>query len=835
MARCALCHQVFSSRLRLVEHFGEAHSIARQRSRRSKVSEAIRKVVLEAHDPEVVVLDEDGEVNSGQHQCCGTDESQPKKQPVVCQYCGQRCKDRRGAAIHQAFCEKKLQNDSDPSPTRLENPGTTGERVALPECPADDCGAIFKTEEQLARHMERHHGKGGDGAAPTDPPPVLKSPPSRVPKEASRRPAQLPLVTVTMKPHVGKTEGLQDLSLLITPTKAAEESPEYPSYDAGGYSSPKKNKAKEAPASITVEECRGLDPTLGIKCESVLYVTEDGTVLEDEDAEGSSPLDVAGEEETFIIEAGDGVKEDKWWKCTLCQKKYVTEDALIAHESSEHSLSVGDAIQVKQEPMDADDDYPTHEYEEEGQDDDDEDWELVTLGRKKKTGITVNIKGKLEYQCNLCKRHFLSELGYQAHVRSRECKNKKFKLPRMFSCHFKQCDSTFFKLTELQRHWQIAHKYSMTSKNLEFEDERSFTDWLIEEEEKHKVRFTCDVRRRKPHRSERLLVCHRFHHLRTAAARKNANREYSDRHNWVHKIQPCLCFARLKVYQQFNEETCGYTGKISVVYYPEHSHPQNNPVEEQEEVLDHVLQRNKRNRNKQFQELKGSEKLLHRQKLVKFARLARKDCPLARGSRAAELSKKPKTEPADTEKGDDPMVQVDHNLLGSDELFSSQVEMVLDGQFDMDPEELAEPVVTPMDTLQIFSNSRGGQGAFKVEEDLVLDSSDGQALEEQPGQQEEEEEEEEDEGDEEGGSTVQAVLPATTEDWGKVFEMVRARVAKEEDAAIKAAAALLLPYERVIELVTPAEQVPIFRQLWDLACSSQQAQEGLDFEIMVMR
>lgn len=240
-----------------------------------------------------------------------------------------------------------------------------------------------------------------------------------------------------------------------------------------------------------------------------------------------------------------------------------------------------------------------------------------------------------------------------------------------------------------------------------------------------------------------------------------------------------------------------------------------------------MLQRNKRNRDKQFQDLKGNEKLLHRQKLERLARLAGRESRIARSTRIAECAGKLENITAN-DKADDPSVQVDHNLMESDELFSSEVEMVLDGQFDMGPEELAGPVVTPLDSLHIFPNDRGSQVTFKEEEQGI--STNDQMQEQQTCQEEEEEVER---GETE--ATVQAVLPATSEDWAKVFEMVRARVDKEEDAAIKAAAALLLPYERVIELVTPAEQVPIFRQLWDLACPSRQSHEGFDFEIMVLR
>ncbi|XP_045117701.1 uncharacterized protein LOC123508223 isoform X2 [Portunus trituberculatus] len=866
MARCALCHLVFPSRLQLVEHFSEAHSIARQRSRRSRVIDAIRKVTLEAHVPEVVTVSDQEEEPSfsltsrqplscsscetlfatpaslREHQCVSGDEAVPKKQPVVCQYCGQKCKDRRGAAIHLAFCEKKLQNLPELTSIHLENNNIpkTDECVAvLPECPAEDCGAIFKSENQLTRHMQRHHGKECHNVADSNPISSQQAPATKMPTEISPRSVQPPLVTVTMKPHVGKTEGLQDLSLLITPAKVPEESLEYFSYDEDDYSSPKENNRKEGSASITVEEYQGLDAASGIKCESVLYVTEDGTVLEATEGEESSPIDVAREEETyFIVTSGDKGRVSRKWQCSVCQKCLMTQDSLSTHISEKHSSLDSESMQIKHEPMDTKNNNMTQDdvgdlhdrsYDDDDDDDDDEDWEVVTLGRKRKTGISVNVKKrKFEYKCSLCKRHFLSELGYQTHVRNKECKTKKFKLPRMFSCHFKQCDSTFFKLTELQRHWQIAHKYSMACKNLKFEDEKSFTDWLITEEEKHKVRFTCDVKRRKPHRSEKLLVCHRFHHLRTAAARKNANREYSDRHNWVHKIPPCLCYARLKVYQQFSKETCDYTGKISVVYYHEHSHPKNSHLEDQEEVLEHVLQRNKRNRDKQFQDLKGNEKLLHRQKLERLARLAGRESRIARNTRIVEFAGKLENIIVN-DRADDPSVQVDHNLMESDELFSSEVEMVLDGQFDMGPEELAGPVVTPLDSLHIFPNDRGSQVTFKEEEEGIS-TSDDQMQEQQTCQKEEEEV-----VIEETGGTVQVVLPATSEDWSKVFEMVRARVAKEEDATIKAAAALLLPYERVIELVTPAEQVPIFRQLWDLACPSRQSQEGFDFEIMVLR
>ncbi|KAG7161837.1 uncharacterized protein LOC121874587 [Homarus americanus] len=853
MPKCALCQETFPSKVKLVQHFGEAHSIARQRARRSKVAEAIRRITVEADNEEVIVLDEHEDANFitntrqplhcsecddqfathasfQSHQCNLGNDAKSKKQPVSCHFCGQKCKDRRGAAIHQAFCEKKIKESSDLSQQEVSNNNFASLEtnvIGLPtlyECPADDCGAIFKNEDQLVRHVERHHiGEGITiirSNTPPRSPPYSPQPEPHVP--VPRQSTQPPLVTVTMKPHIGKTEGLQDLSLLITPTKTVDRAPEFLDCDTDD-SSASKQDMEESSTSITMEEYRALDGGVGGNGEAVLYVAEDGSVLQASQTscqlDGNGLNNIGREEETFLIITGDDhkIKPEKF-TCSTCELHFFDKNLLSEHILKHHNTSRDFSnIQIKSEPMDIE------EEQLEDRNEDDEDWELYLYDRRKKYSADVKVeKGKLEYKCSLCKRHFLSELSYQTHVRNKECKTKKFKLPRMFSCHFPQCDSSFFKLTELQRHWQIAHKFSMATKNVEFEDERTFTDWLAEEEEKHKVRFTCDVKRRKPHRTERLLVCHRFHHLRTAAARKSAKREYSDRHNWIHKIQACLCFARMKVYQDFNEETCDYTGKISVVYYFEHSHPDNESREGKEEILDHILQRNKRNRNTQFQDLKGNEKLLHRQKLEKFARIAGREYRSSiKSTKMSDSVRKFKKESEDhpviNEVDEDQIaaVQVANNLLGSDELFASQVEMVLDGQFDMGHEVLAGSVVTHLDNLPIFGGDRVEQSSYRDDEE-GQEKNDTKELEEEE-------------------STMQAVLPASTADWEKLFALVRSRVSSEDNNAIKAEAALVLPYEKVIELVSPSEQIPIFRQLWELAYPTSQSQDCVQLEIRMVR
>lgn len=846
MLTCALCQQVFSSKLKLVQHFGDAHSIARQRARRSKVTEIIKCITAEADEGEVTVVDEDlnfissikqplhcsncdsqfaTQASLQGHQCTAGSDARLKKQPVTCQYCGQKCKDRRGAAIHQAFCGKRTKDKSNLNGQEETNKNFSGlytNMIGLPmlyECPADDCGAIFKNEDQLVRHVERHHAEEGIRIVRSNTPPQspLSSPEPPRHMSPPQKSTQPPMVTVTMKPHIGKTEGLQDLSLLITPTKNVEEAQEFHECETND-SSVSTEKFEDASTSITMEEYCALDAGLKLNGEAVLYVAEDGTVLQASQtnchADDTGLHGIGSEEKAFLIITNEDhtIKQDKHFKCSICHEYFFKKDSLRAHITKQHDTG----IKIKSEPVDSDED-ETHIKVA----NDDEDWEVFPIRRTKCNLDIKDEKRKLEYKCSLCKRHFLSELSYQTHVRNKECKNKKFKLPRMFSCHFKQCDSSFFKLTELQRHWQIAHKFSMASKNLEFEDERSFTDWLTEEEEKHKVRFTCDVKRRKPHRTERLLVCHRFHHLRTAAARKSAKREYSDRHNWIHKIQPCLCYARMKVYQDFKEETCDYTGKISVVYYFEHAHPVDELHDGKEEILNHILQRNKRNRKTQFQDLKGNDKLLHRQKLEKFARIAGKEYrPGVTSTKTSDCVRRLKRESEDhpTINEDDDQIAAVHvanNLLRSDELFASQVEMVLDGQFDMGHEVLAGSVVTHLDNLPIFTGSRVDHANYRDDEEVEGNKSDN------------EEEVEE--------STMQAVLPASAADWGKLFEMVRTRVASENCSATKAEAALVLPYEKVIELVSPSEQIPIFRQLWELAYPASQSQDCVQLEIRMMR
>lgn len=466
------------------------------------------------------------------------------------------------------------------------------------------------------------------------------------------------------------------------------------------------------------------------------------------------------------------------------------------HESQNHYSNT----YIKDEPKD------DCEPGKKRKDDSDEDWEFISFDNDRDDDMIR--KGKFEYVCKLCNRNFLSELSYQGHIRNEECRTRKFKLPRMFSCHFSRCDSSFFKLTELQKHWQIAHRFTMASETHDFEDENSFLLWVSGEEAKHKVRFTCDVRRRKPHRTERLMVCHRFHALRTAAARKAAKREYSDKHNWVHKIEPCLCYARMKVYQNFDKGTCDYTGKISVVYYYEHSHPE--VTKEKECILEHVLQRNKRNRDVSFQELKGNQKVQHRQKLEKFARLAGREYRTTIRNSGTSVTRNSQRESKDgsilSNLDQVSAVHVGNNLLESDEFFDSPVEMVLDGHFDMSHDVLTGPVVTHLDHLAIFDGSKLKQDTYSEDHE-----NDEEANQEDDGDLEAED------------STI--VLPASAEDWGKLFQFARLRLENNDDNVLKAEASLVLPYEKVIGLISPSEQIPIFQQLWELAYPAINSEE----------
>ncbi|KAK3871654.1 hypothetical protein Pcinc_023212 [Petrolisthes cinctipes] len=958
MASCALCHEVFPSKVKLVHHFSEAHSIARQRTRRqqsSKGTQFIRHISTttdggggdggDSDVEEVFIMDDNdvddddgggGVTNSSAasysvynaattntdrqllhtslgnyHQCSGNLSSSNsvnvnKKQPVPCKYCGQLCKDRRGAAIHHNFCERKNKDNiihhdfckrinkdniihhnfcerkhreniitvpnispqyvTSSKHVALLNSSTLGVST-LYECPGNDCGAIFKSSVKLSRHILKHHSgedinmnnadviipptndtKTEETTKVTLPPPLSDIPPP--PLTPATETTAPPLVTVTMKPHIGKTEGLQDLSLLITPTKPTDE---FRGQSENNISpSSTIDPCKKEIESITVEECHTIDDDGGGDGDDdddeavVLYIADDGSVLK-KTSQPSANTDSHIEERTFLLITRDGEEEEELsnqFKCSVCNKCFISRRLLLVHMEKHADDNYVTHVEIKLEPEDYDED--NNDDNNDDDDNDDEDWEMVTLGKRKNSSLYQIRKNNVEYKCSFCKRNFLSELGYQTHIKNKECRTKKFKLPRMFSCHFSECDASYFKLTELQRHWQIAHKFSMASKTLQFDDDNTFTEWLAGEEEKYKVRFTCDVKRRKPHRTERLLVCHRFHHLRTAAARKNARRQYSDKHNWVHKIQPCLCFARMKVYQDFNDDACDYTGKISVVYYHEHSHTQTQQEDVPPEILDHILQRNKRKRNNQFQDLKGSDKHLHRQKLERFARLAGKEYrPMSFKATTTDYTPKkvkrePNSHPVVSEDDDDDQmaaVSVANNLLGGDELFATQVEMVLDGQFDMGHEVLSAPVVTHLDSLTttIFAATTASTQRINNNNNNNDDCETTNQQSEEEEEEEEEEEKEEKEIEEEGEedtnttttTTMQALLPATPEDWQKLFEVVRNRVSSEggHNTLLKAEAELLLPYQRVINLISPNEQIPIFRQLWDLAYTTQQQQQ----------
>lgn len=805
---CVLCEALFPSKVKLVQHFRETHSVAKHRPRRSKVVEGIRQITLKEFDESEGEDSEPNPANRCQsftcsdcgdqfatqvsfedHVCENHDSVQPVKFAVSCIYCGQKCKNSRGATIHQVFCEQRING--------------FGFKRIHHDCPADDCGAIFKNQHQLVKHIKNHHA--GESVKVISSPMLSRTThdvEDKVPavQLVQQQMTDSPMVTVTMKPHIGKTDGLQDLSLLITPTKGMDESTANGTSE--NTSSQFMNKELQESASITVEECWTMEGELRGEGETVLCVAEDGSVSHNPE---SNINDIIDQEKTFLLITDSSILNDKCmrsYECRFCCELFLEKGSLNEHMDKKHrSIRSTTNTFIKEEPED--------DFEQcAKRKDEDHEWEFVSF-QKNKDDMDVSIcKGKFEYVCKLCNRGFLSELSYQGHIKNEECRTKKFKLPRMFSCHFKRCDSSFFKLTELQKHWQIAHKFTMASENHEFEDEKAFFNWVSCEEAKHKVRFTCDVRRRKPHRSERLMVCHRFHSLRTAAARKAAKREYSDKHNWVHKIQPCLCYARMKVYQDFNKDTCDYTGKIRVVYYYEHSHPESSVTEEEENILEHILQRNKRNRNGSFQELKGSEKVQHRQKLEKFARIAGREYRASvRNSKASVVrrSRKGAVNGGILNTSSVSGVHVNGNLLESDEFFDSPVEMVLDGQFDMSHEVLAGPAATNLDTLAIFDGSKVKQDCDETNEsDVAVSQEDSEDLESED-------------------STI--VLPASADDWGKLFHFARSRVEKEDDSALKAEASLVLPYEKVIGLISPSEQIPIFQQLWELAYPALNSEE----------
>lgn len=343
---CVLCHEVFPSKVKLVQHFRETHSVAKQRPRRSRVAEGIRRIAKEGFDEEEEEDEEVSQVNTRQpfscsdcrkqfatrasfeNHTCSDYDVQELKQSVSCVYCGQKCKNSRGATIHQVFCEQRMSG--------------SGFKLIHYECPADDCGAIFKSQNQLIRHVKNHHAEDGitiiKSPAPTKTFNKFENPQGPLASSVPSQETKSPMVTVTMKPHVGKTDGLQDLSLLITPTKGMEDISEFPTSDNIDTIVLNKEFNQDS-ASITVEECWPLDGGFKGDGQAVLCVAEDGSVSQISENQINDILD---NEKTFLLITDTNLLNNKCinsyeWK--YCDELFLEKGTLSRHIAKKSRIS----------------------------------------------------------------------------------------------------------------------------------------------------------------------------------------------------------------------------------------------------------------------------------------------------------------------------------------------------------------------------------------------------------------------------------------------------------------------------------------------------------------
>ncbi|KAK7079637.1 hypothetical protein SK128_027575 [Halocaridina rubra] len=366
-----------------------------------------------------------------------------------------------------------------------------------------------------------------------------------------------------------------------------------------------------------------------------------------------------------------------------------------------------------------------------------------------------------------------------------------------------------------------VHKIVVPREYKTFKSLSLFYQWLSTEEKKYSVRYIRDTTRIEKEDMKLIqLVCHRFHTAKMDQTKGKKEGESTGedespnkiKRRWFVRIQRSSnCHARIHLKVQYNPSTEDYDGETQMVYYPQHTHDDDDHPQEH---MTRVMERHSRGKYRN-----GNRKVL-KQGVVDKKKGIKDDLDglLLSGEGVDQdgqnvISGSLKLEEGSTLSMDQYMKDFCQTQLKGDDgshIVVSMASTVSASGKGRSGQGAASTVLMDSnmgDTTSLFVNNSsnsdgtamlvesGEPGTYVVEESAVMDVSEGDQSQKDEG-------------------TEEYVLPADESEWTKLFEVLRLRLMTQDlNEEEKAEGDNLLSYENVISYLPLSEQVTIFQQL----------------------
>ncbi|XP_064093314.1 uncharacterized protein LOC135206055 [Macrobrachium nipponense] len=442
--------------------------------------------------------------------------------------------------------------------------------------------------------------------------------------------------------------------------------------------------------------------------------------------------------------------------------------------------------------------------------------------------VLLRKKPRQSWQCNECQQVFSKHFDFLRHVRevcsdlNQQSKSGSPK-PGSFRCQEPGCSHlTFYQVKLLFKHMEEVHGIVVPREFKTFKTLPLFYQWLSGEEKKYNVRYIRDTTRIEKQDVKLIqLVCHRFHTAKMDQFKEKKEGDSSDgdspskiKRRWFVRIQRSSnCHARIHLKVQYNPSTEDFDGETQMVYYPQHTHSED---DHPQDLMRRVMERHARDKFRN-----GNRKRLKQNSFEK-GKVISDELGGVMLTGTAEGFEGHQVITAGTLKLEEGTLTVDQYMKefcqtqlksedGTAVIVSTGVGPAAVAAFKNKKDQvptssvlMQADVATPSLFVNSTSNS-GGTSAVLVESGepgtyVVQDGSVVSVSQDDTSQK--------DMGAEE------YVLPADESEWTKLFEVLRLRLLTPElNDEEKAEGESLLSYENVISYLPLSEQVTIFQQL----------------------
>ncbi|XP_068212820.1 uncharacterized protein [Palaemon carinicauda] len=441
--------------------------------------------------------------------------------------------------------------------------------------------------------------------------------------------------------------------------------------------------------------------------------------------------------------------------------------------------------------------------------------------------VLLRKKPRQSWQCKECQQVFSKHFDFLRHVRevcndlNQQGKSAPPK-PGSFRCQEPGCSHlTFYQVKLLFKHMEEVHGIVVPREFKTFKTLALFYLWLSGEEKKFNVRYIRDTTRIEKQDVKLIqLVCHRFHTAKMDQCKEKKEGDSSDadspskiKRRWFVRIQRSSnCHARIHLKVQYNPNTEDFDGETQMVYYPQHTH---NEDDHPQDLMRRVMERHARDNLKN-----GNRKRPKQNNFEKGKDISGDLDGVMLATGAAGLEGQVIS--AGALKLEDGALTVDQYMkefcqtqLKSEEgtavivstgvgpagvaAFKNKKDQVPTSSVLMEGD-----VATPSLFVNSSSNSgstsavlveSGEPGTYVVQDGSVMSVPQDDTSQKEVG-------------------TEEYVLPADESEWTKLFEVLRLRLLTPElDDEEKAEGESLLSYENVISYLPLSEQVTIFQQL----------------------